>query len=117
MTPSGRVWLLTRAHVWPPSAALSTPEPRYEESMSPMPAYTTEGLLGAKASQPTARSVWSSLTGAKFAPPSVERQMPPVEEPTRTTRVSAGETATAFMRPLDTPHLEVVAVGLGPIAA
>src|SRR4051812_26000537 len=43
--------------------------------------------------------------------------MPPVAEPASTTCVSAGETATALMRPLVTPHFGVdVAVGFGPIA-
>src|SRR4051812_1141114 len=42
--------------------------------------------------------------------------MPPVAEPARTTCASAGETATALMRPLVTPHLGVVvSVGFGPI--
>jgi hypothetical protein len=71
-------------------------------------------LLGAKTIELTARSAWSSLTGAKFAPPSIERQTPPVEEPASTTRASAGETATALMRPLVAPHFDVVEVGFGP---
>ena len=85
--------------------------------MSPIPAYTIDGLLGANAIQLTAMSSWSSLTGAKFAPPSDERQMPPVEDPTRTTCVSAGETATLLMRPLVPPQFFGVGggtVGRGP---
>ena|SRR6266576_2078512 len=77
------------------------------------------GLLGAKAIDPTARSTCESLTGTKVAPPSAERQIPPLEAPTRISCGSPGETAIALMRPLLSPKFAKRGaydrVGMGPI--
>src|SRR5688500_16516816 len=73
------------------------------------------GLEGANAIEPTARSACVSETGLKLRPPSIERQMPPPEEPTRMRLEFAGEMAIAFTRPVAAPHGQFVSTGNGPI--
>jgi len=82
-----------------------------------MPAYAIDGLLFENAIDPTARSTWSSETGMKLSPASVERHIPPVELPMMTTFAFTGETAIELTRPLVIPHApsQADSVGDGPI--
>ena len=94
-----------------------TPLPRYEFLVSPMPAYTIEGLLDEKEIAPTARSAWSSETGTKEVPRFDDRQIPPVPLPTSTMRESEGEMAIEFILPLVRPRFgNAEVVGEGPMA-
>src|SRR5688500_12069818 len=60
------------------------------------------------------RSTWLSVTGANDAPPLVERHTPPLDEPARIRLGSAGEIASALMRPLAQRHGNAVSTGVGP---
>jgi hypothetical protein len=49
--------------------------------VSPVPAHTTLGLLGAIASEPTEETGWLSKMGSQCRPPSLLLKMPPDAAP------------------------------------